>query len=213
VTINSLIESLLAASRSGDFESIASLPGAGVHRLVIAFSSQLREETLASIASMPVNDRTAFAKAVAAYENTVGGIGSPTALVRVLPLLPDDGREALDWILVHTESYSYYSYGARSFEELQRLSSDRASARSARQAENARNERERAEEARAGRAERATANLFNAVRRGDSKALVALLNDGASADAVTPDGAPLVDYAISIGRADLAELLRARINR
>ena len=208
MTTAALLESLLAAARAGDFESVARLPGAGVHRNVLAFSSEFRGETLQKVASLPVDDRVALAKAIAAYEHTVGGIGSVTALVHVLRLLPDEGRESLDWILVHTNSYSYYSHGAKSFEELQEFAARLDDARSARQAKNAREEHERAERAKANRAEHATANLFNALRRGDSKAVLALLRDGASASGVAPDGTALVDYAISIGRHDLAELLR-----
>jgi hypothetical protein len=161
------------------------------------------------IASMSEWDLVAFAKGLAAYEHTVGGIGSVTALVHVLPLVPDQGREALDWILSHTQSYSYYAHGASSYDELKEASERMARGRSLRQATNAQKEREREQLAKQARAEHATANLYNAVRRCDTNAILALLRAGASTSALTPEGTSLVNYALSMGREDLAELLRS----
>jgi hypothetical protein len=200
-----LIKSLVAAGRNEDFGSVTMLPGAGVHSEVLAFSDQIRGLAVDEIGQFSVYDRVAFVKALAAYENSVGGLGSVTALQRVLPFVPDEDHQVFDWILGNTRSYWYYANGAKSFEDL--IAIRRAQA--VRSAENERKEQERAEESKARRAERATQNLFNAVRRGDTQAVRALLDSGASPHARTPDGTPVAEYASNTGRIEIAQLLLA----
>lgn len=199
-----LIERLLRAGLAEDCESIARLSGAGIHAQVLRFSDSLRGARLDAIAQLPQAECLAFAKALAIYENTVGGLGSVTALQRVLPLLQDRNHAVLDWILSNTRSYWYYSHNAKSFAELEVIEA----ARAARRALNEQREREREATAKSHRAEKASANLFNAIRRGDSKAVEALLRQGARAEGVTPDGVPLAQYAENLGRPDIAVLLR-----
>lgn len=58
-------------------------------------------------------------------------------------------------------------------------------------------------------AQRATKNLVNAVRRGDVKAVKALLAKGADPRyALPPDGQSLVEYAEANGKTGIADLLR-----
>ena len=108
-----------------------------------------------------------------------------------------------DWVLTNTSSYRYYSGGATSFAELR---AERAW-QSRRWQERQEDERNREAEAKARKAERATQNLHNAVRRGDIKAVRALLGQGASPTVTTPDGMGLAEYARLSGRSDIAELL------
>jgi len=204
MTPASLIESLILAGRSGDLAVIQSLPGAGVHEQVLAFSESIRDGVIVELASRPETDLMAFAKALAGYEHTVGGLGSVTALQRVLPLIADKDHQVLNWILAHTRSYWYYAHGARSFAELQAINAAHAT----RRGQNEQREAERERLAKARKAEKASQNLFNAVRRGDLKAVQGLLHQGASAQGVTPDGVPLVQYAETLNRADIAALLR-----
>ena len=199
-----IVQALINCGRDEDYSAVAAIPGAGVHALVLRFSDTLRHSGLEQIESLSASDRVAFVKALAVFEHTVGGLGSVTALERVLPLIPDDDHAILDWILSTTRSYWYYSNGASSYTEL--VASRAAHAK--RRAGNEAREAEREREAKARKAERASVNLFNAVRRGDLKAVQALLQTGASPNACTPEGVPLVKYAEERGRSEAAELLR-----
>jgi hypothetical protein len=198
-----IFQALINCGRREDYSAVAAIPGAGIHAQVLDFSDTLRRSGLDQVKALSGDDRVAFVKALATYEHTVGGLGSVTALERVLPLVPDDDHAVLDWILSKTQSYWYYANSASSYAELQ--ASRAAHAR--RRAQNEAREAEREQEAKVRRAERASANLFNAVRRGDLKALEALLHKGASPNAVTPDGVPLVRYAKENGRNEAAEIL------
>lgn len=199
-----IIESLVTAGRAEDYAAVAAIPGAGVHAEVLRFSDSLRRGGLAPIEELSGLDRTAFVKALAVYENTVGGLGSVTALERVLPLIHDEDHAILDWILSSTRSYWYYSNGARSYAELQEIKAAHAE----RRAQNEKREAERERLAKERKAEQASANLFNAIRRGDTKAVEALLSQGATPQGVTPDGIPLVRYSEQNNRTAIAQLLR-----
>lgn len=205
--LTTLLQSLLTAGRTGDFGSIAGLPGAGVHHQVCIFSERLCGPLLDEIASLPTQDRAAFAKAVAVYENSVGGLGSVTALQHVLRLFRNDvheGQMVIDWILSNTDSLWYYAHRADDFIEPEAANRRHQTSRVENEARNY----ELAAPARVLRAERATSHIFNAVRRGDLKAVQALLRNGASPTATAPDGTPLVEYAEANGRKGIAELLR-----
>jgi hypothetical protein len=202
----SLFQSLLSAGRSEQFSSIRSLPGAGVHSQVLRIAGQYLDELKAFFSTLQTADRRCFIKAIAVYKHSVGGLGSVTTLQHLLPLLPDPDHVVLDWILSNTRSYWWYSDGATSFSELQALHR----ARAIRRAESLRSEEERAAAAQVRRAARATANLYNAVRRGDTKAVAALLNQGASPESTTPEGVALHEYAVSVGQPEIAALLKER---
>lgn len=204
MTPAAIIESLVTAGRAEDYAAVAAIPGAGVHAQVLRFSDSLRRDGLAQVKALLVLDRAAFVKALAVYENTVGGLGSVTALERVLPLIQDEDHVILNWILSTTQSYWYYSNGARSFAELQTIKAAHAE----RRAQNEKREAERARLAKARKVDQASTNLFNAIRRGDTKAVEALLRQGAAPQGVTPDGIPLVRYAEENNRTAIAELLR-----
>lgn len=199
-----IVQALVNCGRQEDYSAVAAIPGAGVHARVLRFSNTLRRSELEQIEALSAGDRVAFVKALAIFEHTVGGLGSVTALERVLPLIPDHDGAVLNWILSNTRSYWYYANGASSVDELQ--ASRAAHAR--RRAEGEEREAKREREAKEGKVERASANLLNAVRRGDLKALEGLLQKGANPEACTPDGVPLVKYAEDSGRNDAAELLR-----
>ena len=199
-----IIECLVTAGRAEDYAAVVAIPGASVHADVLRFSDSLRRGGLAPIEELSALDRTAFVKALAVYENTVGGLGSVTALERVLPLIQDEDHAILDWILSTTRSYWYYSNGARCYAELQEIKA----AHAVRRAQNEKRDAERERFAKERKAEQASANLFNAIRRGDTKAVEALLRLGAAPQGVTPDGIPLVRYAEENNRTDIAQLLR-----
>jgi hypothetical protein len=199
-----IIQALVTCGREENYSAVASIPGAGVHAQVLRFSDSLRRGGLEQVEALSARDRMAFVKALAVFENTVGGLGSVTALERALPLVADEDHTVLDWILSTTRSYWYYSNGATSYAELQ--ASRAAHAR--RRQENEAREAKREHEAKARKAEQASANLFNAVRRGDVHAVQALLQKGASPNSCTPDGVPLVKYAEEAGRIAVVDVLR-----
>ena len=145
----------------------------------------------------------AFIKAVAAYEDTVDGLGSVTLLHHLLPHINDSDHAVVDWILRNTRSYWYYAHSARSYEEY--VAQERW--RAEQTAINVHRDRERQARDRARIAIDATTRLCGAVRRGDLTAVQALLRKGADAGVETADGEPLVSFAIRQNREDIATVL------
>jgi hypothetical protein len=197
-----LFQQLLAAGLAEDFATIASLPGAGHHAQVLRFSSSLRGEGRSAV--LTAGERAAFIKALAVYEDSVMGLGSVSALCQLLPLSAGSDEVTIGWVLSNTRSYDYYSNGARSLAEVLEMQA----ARAARRADSVRKEVERERTAKELRAERATTKLYNAVRRGDLKAVQGLLAQGAALDTCTPEGEALDLYAARLGHTDIAETLR-----
>ena len=160
------------------------------------------------VAALPLEDRIALAKALAVYEDSVGGIGSVTAVQHVMRLFGDSveqGYETFRWITENTRSLWYYADRATDFIEPAVVASRRAAV----QADKEKRNFELAAAARGRRAERATQNLYNAVRRGDIKAVQALLATGASPTASTPTGESLISFARAAGRETIAAQLEA----
>ena len=199
-----LFQQLLAAGLAEDFATIASLPGAGHHAQVLRFSSSLRGEGCSAVDVLTAGERAAFIKALAVYEDSVMGLGSVSALCQLLPLSAASDEVTIGWVLSNTRSYDYYSNGARSLAEVLEMQAARASHR----ADSVRKEAERERTAKELRAERATTKLYNAVRRGDLKAVQGLLAQGAAFDTCTPEGEALDMYAARLGHTDIAETLR-----
>jgi hypothetical protein len=137
-------------------------------------------------------------------EHRVGGLGSVTNLQHLLQLVDDPERTLLDWILRNTKSYWYYSHNARSIQELD-LTSKRIAERKAARVEK---EQTRQIEDKSRIAADATRKLYNAVRRGDLKAVRALIERGADVTSCGPDGSPLIAVAMSKGFDAIAEELR-----
>ena len=204
---------LLALGRTEDYSAISGLPGAGTHADVLRVADVHRKALLAFFADLSPPDRVSFVKAVAVYENTVGGLGSVTTLHYLLPDIDDPDHAILDWILRNTKSYWYYAHSARSYDEYvaqRRWSAEQTSANILRDDE--RQARDMARIARDGPPE-ATRKLYNAVRRGDIKAVQALLLKGADASSLTPDGEPLVSFALRQHRQEIAAILQGnRLN-
>lgn len=203
MTADELIDALIAASPEDRYAAVRAIPGAGNHDRVVRYTMELRGRVLDRIAGLPPDQQASFVKALAVYEETVGGLGSVTALQHVLRVINDPDHAVFDWVLTNTSSYRYYSGGATSFAELH---AERAW-QSRRWQERQDDERKLEAEAKARKAGRATQNLYNAVRRGDIKAVRALLGQGASPTVTTPDGVGLAEYARASGRSDIAELL------
>ncbi|GAO37340.1 hypothetical protein SCT_2761 [Sulfuricella sp. T08] len=199
-----VLDRLLQVGRTEAFADIAQLPELCPNMAVVQLLDRCRDELVPYVEGLAANDRIALIKSVAVLEHQVGGRGSVTHLKRLLALVSDSERSLLDWILRNTTSYWYYAHGARSVEEydLSKTQIDR------RTAERVQRDYERQLQDRERVATAATAKLYNAVRRGDIKAVQALLSKGADAGSLTPEGASLLSFAESRGHAAVATELR-----
>lgn len=191
---------LLEIGRIGQYAEIAGIANLSVLCLV----DSGRDEMLDFVKNLPLDDQIAFAKSVAMLEHSVGGRGSVTSLQHLLPVVPDPDRKLLDWVLRNTKSYWYYSHGARSVEELDAIRALIAE----RRAEGIERDQRRQVSDKARIAAAATKNLPNAVRRGDLKAVRALIAKGADPATSAPDGSSLIAVAASLGFDAIASELR-----
>lgn len=207
--IEALCPRLLEIGKTGNFKAVFELPGAESHNEVLRIAGKDRGYLQAFFLELDPGDRRSFFKAIAAYEDTVGGLGSVTVLQQLLPGLPDEDHSILDWVLTNTKAYWYYAHGARSYAEIQVWKHEQAIRREA----SSMRERQREIEAKRSRAIVATTNLYNAVRRGDKKAVIGLLSQGADPASKTPDGLPLVQYALTHGHDEIAALLSSAESR
>jgi hypothetical protein len=186
----------------GDPSAVNLLPGAFNHGGVVKHSSELRS-LLAEISALPPESQELLVRSLALYEQTVGGIGSPTALLHVLDAITDPEHKIFDWVVANTVSYAYYTRGATSFAEMQQINRRHLE----RSAANLVKEQQRAADAATRRASRASSNLFKAIRRGDVKAVEALLTHGADPQTTDADGLTAAAYADQLGMTAIAELL------
>jgi hypothetical protein len=198
-----LFGGLLSIGRSAQFADAFELPGAGQHHAVLRIADTHLKSLIEYFDKLDQSDRPGFVKAVAAYENTVGGLGSVTVLHKLLPRLSERYEATLDWILANTRSYWWYAHGANSVAELGAIEE----ANRIRREQSLAREHRREIAAKEKKAARASGNLLNAIRRGDIKAVTALLDMGADPTIKAPDGPSLCDYALSIDRIDIANLL------
>lgn len=208
--IEALADALVEVGRAGNPNAALALPGAGIHSKVVRAACQFRGSVINKIAALSAADRASFAKALAVYENSVGGIGSVTALQYVMRLFPDSvdqGYETFAWITENTRSLWYYSDRAIEFMEPEVAAVHHAAARN----EVERRNYELAASARSRRAAMATGNLYNAIRRGDIKAVEALLAKGADPEVFSPSGETLAAYALKLGREEITKQLEAAI--
>lgn len=200
---------LLAASRHVDAAGLHSLPGYGDRRRASSLLAALRRH-LQPLSSLSTEEQDAFVRALARYEDAVGGLGSVTTLSVAFSLIADPEKRTLDWVLRNTQSYAYFSMGAKSAIEFPTLTRESAIRKAERRDANAAKERARAAAAKDARAKRATRHLFAAVRRRDANAVRSLLAQGADPDALSPDGVRIKDYAQSLGDDVLVNLLGRR---
>ena len=120
-------------------------------------------------------------------------------------------RALADWVIANRRN-EYEPFGSaiplavRSRDE----SEEWKRAQTERRAANRADETRRQEQDAARRAERATRLLLNAVRRGDTKAVIALLDRGADPRRAAPAGETLLNVAEENGRSDLAGFLRSQ---
>lgn len=203
--IREILTAITAAARSRELDAVRTVSGAGVHSAVVELSTHGRE-IVEWASGLLEEDRIPFIQALAAFEDTVGGIGSVTALRWLVRSPLDPNREALAWILAHTNAYSYYSHGAKSLEALDATEASAAAYRRNRTETITRRDAETRERV----VDTATQRLPNAVRRGDRLAVEALLRGGADPSRISVDGKSLVETAREAGREDIAALLESQ---
>lgn len=194
----------------GNFDELADLSDFQDHRSVCHLADRHRHTLMCFASKLSDNDRIAFIKSIAMLEHRVGGMGSVTSLKGLLSLVSDPERLLLDWILRNTRSYWYYAHGARSIEQLDSENAWHATLTARRVAK----DRQRQLEEKKRIAETATHNLYNAVRRGDVKAVRSLVSKGANTTVPSPDGRSMIDFASSLGHiaiaAELSEMAKPR---
>lgn len=147
-------------------------------------------------------------KALTRVEVSVGGLGSVSNVAKLLDPERPEGRQLLDWVLRNYPNY-YYGRGARSIEEYDEENTHRAALREKALAI----DKERHEVAQKRKAVLASGNLFNAVRRGDKKAVEALLERGADPSQTTPCGQSLLSYAQQNDKDEIVALLQEHIDK
>lgn len=204
-----LFHSLLEIGRAGTFDDLPRILGTPKHQDAFRLADAHRAASIAFVEVLTLADRIAFVKAIAKLEHLAGGFGSVTALERLLPLLQDQRRTVLDWILRNTDSYWYYGYGAKSikeYDETRRLRAEIA-------ADGVRRDLERQARDKARIAGDATAKLYSAIRRGDVKAVRALLAKGANPHVAAPDGTSLMTFAHIKGNGPIVQQLEVALDR
>jgi hypothetical protein len=196
-----ILNALVAAR--GLPQDVETIPGSFVHRIVSKHLSQLRD-ILPQVENLSTEDQLSFIKSLALYEQAAGGLGSTTLLFHAFQYVDDSDHKMFDWVLANTTSYEYYACGAKSYAELQQ----REEESSKRTAANLEREAQRAAEAKVRRAKKASANLINAIKRGDIKAVEALLRQGASTDISSSTGLSAADFADKVGHPAISHLIR-----
>lgn len=152
---------------------------------------------------LPPDDAKALIKAIAIYEDAVRFTGSISFNRDILTYRIGGDNTTLDWVLRNT-NYWYYGKKARSLGEYEADLAESAARRSAAE------ERDYARhiEAAHRNAAKATQGLYNAVRRKDVKAVIALLANGADPAVCGPDGRSVEALALELGNEDIIEMLR-----
>lgn len=198
-----IFKGLLKIGQEECFENITQIPGSGVHKHVCDIVSKHREKMLEFFINLSLVEKLAFIKAIAVYEESVQGVGSITSLREFFRNTPEIYIEALDWVLKNTNSYWYYSNGAKSYSDYCLIQQNKEKYR----AESLRIEDEIKRAAKERRGIKATSNLYNAVRRGDLKAVRALIAKGADREVKAPDGTSLIELAKANNHNDIADVL------
>lgn len=140
-----------------------------------------------------------------------GSVSPVRTLYDALPLPSSEKTQIADWVLLHTENpwIPFTNFGARSLADYH----VRAATVAAHAEEVRRNERQRQQDAQARRTAKAGRDLPAAVRRGDAKAVIALLAKGADPLAKGSADLTAVQMAEQLGRADILEMLRDELQK
>ncbi len=186
-------------------EAVERISGAFSRHIVISNTGPIRSsEFLVQVKSLSIDNQASFIKSLALYEQTIGGLGSTTSLLKVFEVIDDPGHEIFDWVINNTTSYDYFARGFKSYADLE-VSKKHYRARVS---ANRKREAQRAAEGELRRAKKASSNLINAINRGDIKAVEALLLKGARPDTLSNGGLLAADFAKKAGHPKISKLIR-----
>ena len=202
-----ILRDLAKAGSAQDYPNVEVTTALQPHMRVVQFLDHERNSLISTAAQFTQLELISIIKAIAVLEHLVGGRGSVTHLKRLLDLVQDPDRELLDWILRNTKSYWYYSHDAKSVKEYDLICQEIAS-RTAKRI-SADDERKSQDKIRVAVAN--TDKLFNAVRRGDFKAVEALILGGANPQTLTPNGESLINFAETRANAQVIAILKAAL--
>ena len=200
-----VLRDLARAGTAPNHPDVEGMPSLRPYMSVIQFLDHQRSYLIPIAEQFSQQELISIIKAVAVLEHLVGGRGSVTHLKRLLAVVPDPNRELLDWILKNTKSYWYYSHNTKSVEEYDAA----CKAIAHRTAERIGTDDERKKQDKMRIAEANTVKLFNAIRRGDSKAVEALILSGANPYSTTPSGEALIEFAETRSNAQVIAILKS----
>src|SRR5690625_3274758 len=213
-----LVDRLVAVGKSSDPASVLQELIPADHRARFGYIMRLRpEEWKVATDRLAVDELGALVRALTVAEAILPDWlgGSVSAVIwtyrEFQQRCPGRALELADWVLAHTRNpyapFRRCNFRARSLAELRIAEAERLARRRAiREAEEA---RER--EAKRRRAEKATRDLVGAIRRGDVKAVEALLAKGADPHARDGEGRTALEYARQVGRPDIIARLKERV--
>lgn len=202
-----LVERLADVGEHGSLDKFFETERITSKELYLTCADRKRGLLLLYASRLSPEKRQGLVKVLTRIEVSIGGCGSVSCVAKLIrsPFSVVD-RELFDWVLRNYPQY-YYGGGARSIDEYEMLLALHADRRA--KAISAETERQATAQRR--KAEDASANLFNAVRRGDKKAVEALLERGADPNQMTPCGQSLHSYAEQNDKSEIAALLQAGV--
>ncbi|MBE3115776.1 hypothetical protein IMZ68_01090 [Candidatus Bathyarchaeota archaeon] len=211
---DAILHKLIELGKSGDLSRMSSsFAVQEQHR----FSQIMRlgpEPWLCIAESLSTEDLVALIKCLTIAERVFEGWGagsvSPVIWLfrRLASLDPNIAETNADWVLANTENYylpfGTMNLGAKSLTEYHRFKQlDMERVKKSYEAEN-----QRQEAARQRKAQEATHALIGAVRRGDVKAVNALLAKGADANVKDSEGVSVREHARLKGNPQILNLLK-----
>jgi hypothetical protein len=210
---DALLHKLIEIGKSSDFSRVSSSLAVQEQQR-FGYIMRLRPETWFSIAdSLNTEDLVALIKCLTiaerVFEDWKAGSVSPVIwLFRSLTSLnPNFAEIVADWVLANTDNnylpFGTTNLGAKSLVEHARLkqsASERAQARYEAEVQ-------RQESARQRKAQEATHALIGAIKRGDIKAVKALIAKGANANVKDSEGVSIREHARIKGNPEILELL------
>jgi hypothetical protein len=208
-----LLHKLIEIGKSSDLSQISSL-FAVQEQQYFGHVMRLGPETWLSIAeSLNIEDLVALIKCLTIAEQVFEGWGAGSVspviwLFRKLESLdPNLAEIVADWVLANTENYylpfGTMNLGASSLNEhhhFKKLNIERVK-------RSYEAEKQRQETARQRKAQEATLALIGAVKRGDVKAVKALIVKGADTNVKDSEGLSVIEHAHIKGNSEIIEIL------
>jgi len=201
-----LVNRLIDIARLEAFDQLEGIGGEFLEARSGQFMRQASEVWYRIFDALPREDVIFLIKSLTFIERFKPFIaGSVSPVIWLFSRLADfDAKtDLIEWILENTDNcylpFGKPNHGAKSLAEFQRITRDiEARVQAQRDAESA---RQLVDQNR--KAARASELIFNAIRRKDSKAVVALLARGADRNAVDADGQTAEEYAQTMGLGGL----------